>query len=66
MDKIRLKLKKWYLTALSAILTIACAVVILCNPFSSTAVLWTFIAVILIVEAIVDIIAAIITKEKPL
>ena len=66
VDQIRLKMKKWIWTALSAALTIVCAGIILCNPFSSTAVLWMFIAVILIVEAIVDIIAAIFAKEdKP-
>lgn len=64
VDKIRLKIKKWFWTALSAALTIVCAVIILCNPFSSTAVLWTFIAVILIVEAAIDIIAAIFSKEE--
>lgn len=64
IDKIRLKLKRWFWTAISAIVTIACAVVILCNPFSSTAVLWIFIAVILIVEAVIDIISAIFTKSE--
>lgn len=64
VDQIRLKMKKWFWTALGAVLTIVCAVIILCNPFSSTAVLWTFIAVILIVEAAIDIIAAIFSKEE--
>ena len=48
---------------LSAALTIVCAVIILYNPFSSTAVLWTFIAITLIVEAVVDVIATIFAKE---
>ena len=64
VDKIRLKLKRWFWTAISAALTIICAVIILCNPFSSTAVLWTFIAIILIVEAIIDLVAAIFSKDK--
>lgn len=63
IDRIRLKLKKWFWLAISAALTIVCAVIILCNPFGSTAVLWIFIAVMLIIEAIVDILAAIFTKE---
>ena len=66
VDKIRLKIKKWFWTAINAVLTIVCAVIILCNPFSSTAVLWSFIAVILIVEAVIDIIAAIFSKEGTL
>ncbi|MGN0307803.1 MAG: DUF308 domain-containing protein [Lachnospiraceae bacterium] len=63
IDKIRLKMKKWFWTAISAALTILCAVIILYNPFSSTAVLWIFLAVILIAGAIIDIIAAIFLKE---
>lgn len=64
IDKIRLKMRRWFWTAISAVLTIACAVIILLNPFSSTAVLWIFIAVILIMEAVIDIIAAIFTKGE--
>ena len=64
VDKIRLKMKKWIWTALGAVLTIACAIIILCNPFSSATVLWIFIGVALIVDAIMDIISAIFTKEK--
>ncbi|MGN0467995.1 MAG: HdeD family acid-resistance protein [Acutalibacteraceae bacterium] len=63
VDKIRLKIKKWYWSAISAVLTIAFAAVILCNPFSSTTVLWGFIGVILIVEAVVDIVAVIFTRR---
>lgn len=64
VDKIRLKMKKWFWTVIGATLTIVCAVIILCNPFSSTAALWMFIAITLIVEAVVDIVAAIFVKEK--
>lgn len=63
VDKIRLKTKKWFWMAISAVLTIVCAVIILCNPFSSAAVMWIFIAVSLIAEAIIDIIATIFIKE---
>lgn len=63
VDKIRLKIKNWFWTAISAVLTIVCAIVILCNPFSSTAAVWIFIAVILIAGAIIDIIA-VFTKEE--
>ncbi|MGM9608228.1 MAG: HdeD family acid-resistance protein [Oscillospiraceae bacterium] len=62
VDRIRLKQKKWVWMAISAVLTIVCAVIILCNPFSGTAILWIFIAVTLIVEAVFDLIAAIFTK----
>ncbi len=64
VDMLRLKVKKWGWVALSAALTILCAVVILCNPFSTTKVLWMFVAITLIVEAVVDILATIFTGEK--
>ena len=66
VDMIRLKLKKWFWMAISAAVTILCAVVILCTPFSSASVLWMFIAIMLIVEAVIDVIAVIFAKEAPL
>lgn len=63
IDKIRLKQKRWIWTTFDAVLTIIFAAIVLCNPFSSTAVLWIFIAVGLIVEAVIDIITAIFIKN---
>jgi len=57
VDAFRLKKNKWYLPAISAAITIVCAVVILKNPFSSMAALWIFNGTILIVEAVFDLIA---------
>lgn len=48
---------KWFLTGISALLSIACGVIIITSPFSSTAVLWMFTGVSLIVEAIFDVVA---------
>lgn len=64
VDMIRLKINKWFWMAISAVLTIICSVVILCNPFSSTAVLWMFIAITLIIEAVIDIVSAVFTKVQ--
>lgn len=55
IDMLRLKQKYWFIAMIGAALTLAFAVLILCNPFSTTAILWTFIAVSLIVEAVLDI-----------
>lgn len=63
-DLIRRKSKKWFLAIISALLSVACAVVILNNPFTSTAVLWMFTGVALIVESIVDIITLIVSSSK--
>lgn len=64
VDMLRLKLGRWYLGMLGALLSIVCAVVILLNPFATTAALWMFIGISLIVEAVVDLIAAIFGKRK--
>lgn len=63
VDMIRLKVKKWFWEAISAVLTVLFAVIILCNPFSSTSVLWTFVAVTLIIEAVVDVIVVIFARK---
>lgn len=57
VDMLRAKKKYWFIEVTGAFLTIVFAVMILGNPFASTAVLWTFIGVTLIVEAVMDVIA---------
>ena len=59
VDMLRLKRKKWFLGMLSAAVSIVCGVVIITSPFSSTAVLWMFTGVSLIVEAVFDVITTI-------
>lgn len=57
VDMLRMKIQLWYYGAISAAVTLVAAVVILMNPFTTTAILWTFIGVSLIVEAAVDLLA---------
>lgn len=64
VDMLRLKARRWVWAAVSAAVTLVCAVVILCDPFATAAVLWMFIAVTLIVEAVVDALAAIFARER--
>lgn len=64
MDMLRLKRGRWYLVMLSALLSLVCAGVILVNPFASTAALWMFTGISLIVEAVLDLISAIFGKAK--
>ena len=64
VDMLRLKQKFWFVTLCSAVLTLIFSFLILANPFASTAVLWTFIAVTLIVEAVVDLVAFILGKHS--
>lgn len=64
VDMIRLRVKKWGLSAIGAALTIVCALIILGNPFQTTAILWMFAGAALIVEAIVDLIATFLMKPE--
>ncbi|MBR6683948.1 MAG: DUF308 domain-containing protein [Firmicutes bacterium] len=59
VDKLRMKKKYWYLMAISAVVSLVCSALILWNPFASTAVLWKFTAIALILEAVFDLIAII-------
>ncbi len=62
MDMIRGKNSKWWLGAISAVISIVCALVIIKNPFSSTVVLWYFVGISLIVEAVIDLLTLIISR----
>ena len=64
VDIIRMKRKKWFLAAISAAVSILCGIVIINSPFSTTAVLWMFIGISLIVEAVFDLITAIFGSKE--
>lgn len=59
VDTLRQKKQKWYLAAIGAALTLICGVIVLCNPFKTAKVLWVFLGITLIVEAVVDTITLI-------
>ena len=63
IDMLRTKQKYWFVEVIGAVLTIVCAILILTNPFSSTAVLWTFIGITMIIEAVVDVAAFILGRK---
>lgn len=54
VDMLRRRKPNWPFAAVSALLSLVCAGIILENPFASTEVLWKFIGVSLIVEAALD------------
>ncbi|MCM1190283.1 MAG: DUF308 domain-containing protein [bacterium] len=62
VDLLRLKNGKWWLGAISAVVSILCAIVIISDPFSSTMVMWWFTGISLIVEAIFDLITMIVSR----
>ena len=56
VDLLRMKIQKWFFAAIGAALSLLFAAVILMNPFNSTVFLWRFVAISLILEAILDIV----------
>lgn len=63
VDMIRMKNGKWVWAALGAVVSIVCAIVILQNPFASTAALWMFVGITLIVESVLDIVTMILGRK---
>ena len=55
-DMRRLGLPRWYMPGVAAALAATLAAIILINPFGAVAAVWTFVAISLIAEAIVEII----------
>lgn len=55
-DLRRMNIPRWYLPGISAVLAAVLAAIILINPFGAVAAVWTFVAISLIAEAIVEII----------
>ncbi len=55
-DLKRMNQPRWYMPGISAALAAVLAVIILINPFGAVAAVWTFVAVSLIAEAIVEIV----------
>ena len=64
MDDIRNERKGWGWSALSAALSIALAVVILCRPFSTMVAIWRFTGITLIVEAVADALTVLIGGRR--
>jgi len=63
-DMLRAKHRYWYAAAFGAVITLVFAVLILVNPFASTQFLWTFIAITMILEAIIDLLTAVMRGKK--
>lgn len=64
VDILRQKKPRWFLCALSALVSTACGLVIIAAPFTTTAVLWMFTGIGLIVDACFDIVALIFTNRR--
>ena len=64
IDMYRQKKSKWYFAAISAAVSLICAIIILKSPFETTAVLWMFTGISLIVEAVFDLFTLIANRRK--
>lgn len=64
VNMFRARKKYWFFEVIGAAITIICAILILMNPFASTAVLWTFIGLTMICEAVVDVVALILNHNQ--
>jgi len=63
MDLLRAKNSKWWWGAISAAISIICAIIMIKNPFSSTVALWWFTGISLIVEAVFDLVTLIMSRK---
>lgn len=63
VDMFRRKSQKWFLAAINAGVSVICAVIILKSPFASTAVLWMFTGISLIVEGVFDVITTVVSEK---
>lgn len=64
VDLLRLKNKKWWWSAISAAISVICALVIILNPFATTVVLWQFTGISLLVEAVFDIVTLFLSRKN--
>ncbi|MBQ7870562.1 MAG: DUF308 domain-containing protein [Oscillospiraceae bacterium] len=64
VDMLRLKRGKWFLAAISAVLSLVCAALILVDPFATVEVLWIFTGISLIVEAVLDLVTTFVGGGK--
>lgn len=63
VDALRIGGREWLMPAITAVVSIICAVVIILNPFATVKALWIFTGIALIVESVVDV-ASIIIKKR--
>lgn len=63
VDLWRLKQRYWYVTMAAAGLTLLFGVLILADPFSTTVLLWRFIALAFLAEAVLDLVGLVLGRR---
>lgn len=64
VDMLRMKKEQWYMAAIGALISLVLSGFILFNPFNSTVFLWRFVAVSLIIGAVIDLIVLIFVNQN--
>lgn len=64
VDLLRLGIRYWFITGLGGVSSIILALVIILNPFESVNVMWIFVGVALIAEAVVDAVYAVMESKS--
>ncbi len=64
VDALRIGGIFWYIPGIGGLTSVIFAVVIILNPFTTTAVLWIFAGVSLIIEAVIDAVSTIMSNRK--
>ena len=62
IDLLRQKEKRWWMGAISAVLTIIFSLLIIGNPFSSVNAIWIFSGIALIIESVLDLITLLLIR----
>ena len=62
-DLLRIKHRYWFVALINALMSLILSILILTNPFASTAALWLFIGISLIAEAVVDVVTLIFERK---
>ncbi|MCX4325990.1 MAG: DUF308 domain-containing protein [Lachnospiraceae bacterium] len=63
VDMMRIKKEQWQMAGAGAAVSIVLAAVILLNPFKTTVVLWRFVAVSMIIGAVMDLVILVFIKQ---
>lgn len=63
VDMMRIKKEQWQMAGVGAAVSIVLAAVILLNPFKTTVVLWRFVAVSMIIGAVIDLVILVFIKQ---
>ena len=64
VDARRLGNEHWFYPAISAAISVVCAIIIFLNPFTTTVYLWMFAGISLIVVAVMDIVSFAMNQKK--